>query len=81
MSLNKLKLQKYKFSKSIIPLAKESFWIFIGNILNISASIVLVKNITENIHPIIYGEFSYTNSIDVKIDSRGFSCCKPSSIL
>ena len=27
------------------------------------------------------GEFCCTNSIDVSIDSRGFSCCKPSSIL
>ena len=27
------------------------------------------------------GEFSCKNSIDVKINSRGFSCCKPSSIL
>ena len=27
------------------------------------------------------GEFSWTNSIDVKIDYLGFSCCKQSSIL
>ena len=26
-------------------------------------------------------EFSCTNSIDVRIDLRGFSCCNPSSIL
>ena len=26
-------------------------------------------------------EFSFANSINVRIDSRGFSCCKPSSIL
>ena len=37
-------------------MVKESFWIIIGNILNISGSIVLLRNITEKIDPTIYGK-------------------------
>ncbi len=56
ITLKKLLPKNYIQNKSIFPFIKESFWIIIGNILNISGSIVLIRNITEKIDPTIYGE-------------------------